>query len=82
MTRARDPETPDEWQEAVNAAEAMLELESAKLYGLITGGPAIDVARCEQIMQAGITRKVLPDKVAVRAFLDALIDELNGERDV
>lgn len=35
---SQDPQTPEEWQEAVNAAEFYTLVESARLYGLITNG--------------------------------------------
>ncbi len=34
----RDPQTHEEWQEAVDAAAFMVYLHSARLYGLIEGG--------------------------------------------
>ena len=40
------PETLDEWQAAVDAAEALLVLDSMKQYGLIEGGPDTDLDRC------------------------------------
>lgn len=51
---SRDPQTPKEWHEAVLAAEVMLLLDSAERYGLITG-PAVDVARCTEIIKRGRT---------------------------
>ena len=39
------PRTPSEWQAAVDAAEAGLALESARLNGLVLGGPRVDGAR-------------------------------------
>jgi hypothetical protein len=63
----RDPETPDEWQEAVNAAEFLTGLDSARQYGLITGGPRIDLQRCEEILRRGETLGYTP------ASLDTLI---------
>ncbi len=46
MTDLQSPKTPGEWQAAVDAACAFLRLESARLYGLVTGLPPVDVARC------------------------------------
>jgi hypothetical protein len=48
-----DPKTPDEWQLAVDAAEMLLLIDSARLYGLITGGPRAKVKRCEEILRIG-----------------------------
>lgn len=36
----RDPRTPEEWQNAADAADALLKNDSAKVYGLVTGGSA------------------------------------------
>jgi len=49
----KDPETPMEWQEAVNAAEFFLEIESCKLYGLLSGGTPVNFDRCEEILSRG-----------------------------
>lgn len=48
-----DPTTPAEWQEAIDAAEFFLTLESARLYGLLEGGPSVNVTRCEEILRRG-----------------------------
>jgi hypothetical protein len=55
-----DPSTREEWQEAVNAADFLLRLESARLYGLIEGGPVPDIERCEDIIQRGKVLGVVP----------------------
>jgi hypothetical protein len=68
---ARDPQTAAEWQEAVNGAEACLLIDSARQYGLITGGPVIDVTRCERILTAGRGRQILPSKSGVDAYIQA-----------
>lgn len=53
MTIHTDPQTPAEWQECVDFAHAFLLIESAREYGLITGGPVIDTARCETMLARG-----------------------------
>jgi hypothetical protein len=50
---ARDPETPREWQEAVDLADFHLQLDAARQYGLVTGGPDVDVERCEYLLKQG-----------------------------
>ncbi len=47
------PSTPEEGQLAVDAAEFLLLLESARLYGLVRGGPPVDVERCEELLARG-----------------------------
>ncbi|HWF03422.1 MAG TPA: hypothetical protein VHA06_07035 [Candidatus Angelobacter sp.] len=49
----KNPETSAEWQEAVDAAELMLLIQSAAMYGLIETDLQIDSARCEYILQTG-----------------------------
>lgn len=49
----KDPKTPSEWQEAVDAAKFFLELESCRAYGLISGGPEVNTIRCEKILKRG-----------------------------
>ncbi|MGH2556393.1 MAG: hypothetical protein ACRDHO_11825, partial [Actinomycetota bacterium] len=46
----RDPQTPEEWQEAVDAAVFCLGLHAAQFYGLVTG-PAVDIKRCERLIE-------------------------------
>jgi hypothetical protein len=69
----RDPKTRSEWQAAVDAAEACLQIESARLYGLIVGGPTIHVHRCEEILAAGRTRQIFPRATGVDAAVQGLI---------
>lgn len=49
----RNPKTSAEWQEAVDAAEFYLALDSAHQYGLVEGGPQINVARCVKLLEKG-----------------------------
>ncbi len=65
----RTPKTKDEWQEAVDAAHVLLILDSARQYGLVSGGPKPNASRCEQILQEGKKRGIRPREDAVdRAF--------------
>ena len=56
-----DPKTDAEWQEAVDLAEFYLRLDSARQYGLITGGPEVNVARCEALLATGKERGFRPN---------------------
>jgi hypothetical protein len=49
-----------EWQEAVNAADFHLRVDAAQKYGLITGGPTVDVARCEQLLADAVIQGIVP----------------------
>jgi hypothetical protein len=64
-----DPQTPAEWQDAVDAAHAALALESARMYGLVEGGPQVNVDRCVEIVDAGKERGVTPRDDAVERFI-------------
>jgi hypothetical protein len=61
----RDPVTPEEWQEAADAAEFLLLLDSCRMYGLITGGPKADIDRCVWILDQAKLRGVTPRKEGV-----------------
>lgn len=54
-----DPQTPEEWQAAVNASNAFLHLHSCILYGLMTG-PTINAERCEEILDRGLAMGIVP----------------------
>jgi len=73
--KPRIPKTREEWQEAVDAAHALLCLDSARLYGLITGGPTVNVDRCARILEAGKKLKVQPSPYAVERMVAALMQE-------
>lgn len=49
--RRQDLRTPGEWQEADDAAHALLTIDAARQYGLIEGGPDCDRERCADILQ-------------------------------
>jgi len=69
---AVDPVTPREWQDAVDAAHACLCLDSARTYGLVVGGPKVDVDRCLLILRQGRERGFTPAVDAVERFVAAL----------
>lgn len=52
MSAIKDPQTPQEWQAAVDSAELFLLIDSAKRYGLITG-PKVNADRCDEILSRG-----------------------------
>jgi hypothetical protein len=71
MKQARDPQTDAKWQEAVDLASALLHLHSARAYGLVTGGPAVNVERCEQILADGQRKGITPAPDHVESFVVA-----------
>ncbi len=67
----RDPQTTAEWQEAVDAAAFYIALDSARQYGLVTGGPMVNIERCEEIIKQGETWGTYPhplDQLIERYF--------------
>lgn len=63
----RDPDTPEEWQAAVDGARMCLLIDSAVLYGLVETGLGINVERCEEILErgAGLGHEPRPDEVLI-----------------
>jgi hypothetical protein len=59
QAKTRNPRSRAEWQEAVNAAEFCLMVDSCEQYGLITG-PKINAERCQEILERGKTLGILP----------------------
>lgn len=61
----REPRTDEEWKEAADIANVALLIDSARQYGLITGAPPVNVARCEEIIsrakRRGITLTAVED---------------------
>jgi hypothetical protein len=66
------PKTPEEWQFAVDAADALLHLDAARQYGLVTGGPKINVDRCEIILRGGRRRDIRPQEGNVERLIEEL----------
>jgi len=58
----REPKTRGEWQDAVDAAYVYSLIDSARKYGLVTGGPGVNVDRCEEILRRGKKRGVTPSR--------------------
>lgn len=65
----RDPTTPAEWQQAVDWSELFLRLDSARQYGLITGGPVVQVDRCVDLLARGKAQGIEPIAANVEAYL-------------
>jgi len=57
---ANDPETPDEWQSAADSADFLLLIDSARQYGLLEGGPEVNVVRCVAILERAADQGVFP----------------------
>jgi hypothetical protein len=61
MAEPQDPQTPADWQLAVDAAAFWLLVDDARLYGLVTiTGPTVDRDRCRDILARGACRGIRP----------------------
>lgn len=68
------PETDEEWQQAVDLAHGFLAINSARQYGFITGGPACNVSRCEEVLALGRDRGFKPQAGAIEQTVKILRD--------
>jgi hypothetical protein len=74
----RNPKTHAEWQDAVDAAAACRAIADCIMYGILAGGPKIDVARCDHILKNGLARGVRPSKPTVDLAVE-YIQAFNAE---
>lgn len=58
--KRRDPKTTREWQEAADAAHWALLVDSARQYGLVSGGPEFNIDRCRRIIEEAAKRGIKP----------------------
>lgn len=71
-----DPRTPEEWQNAVDAADALLKLDAARMYGLVRGGPEVDADRCwDLVHRAREEHGIEPSEDAIERFVAELVGE-------
>jgi hypothetical protein len=73
----RDPKTPEEWQEAVDVAAGVRAIADCKMYGLIEGGPEIDIARCDDILARGRRRGITPSRPVTELAVE-LVKQINA----
>jgi hypothetical protein len=65
-----DPVTDEEWRHAALLARGALLFQAARLYGLVRGGPGIDVPRAEVLVARASARGIeVDDHQAAVAFL-------------
>lgn len=75
----KDPKTDAEWQEAVNISAGLRMIADCQMYGLITG-PAINVERCDELLEGGAERGITPQHGRMDLAM-ALIHQINAEMD-
>lgn len=73
------PVTPSEWREGVNAASTMLAVAIAQRYGLMRGGPVVDVEACTVMLKRGKRLGYLPRTEALDGYIRTLAGHLNRE---
>ena len=64
-----EPRTAAEWRDVATLAEVLLRVDAARQYGLIVGGPTINVARCATLLKRAQRRGI----VVLASELDAAI---------
>lgn len=69
---SRMPRSRAEWINASNLAYTLLCIDSARQYGLIEGGPQVNVEQCELIVERAKMRGIKP------LFDHRLIEELTA----
>lgn len=62
----------EELQVAVDAAHGALSLDAARKYGLVTGGPDVDVEACEEMLERGRRAGITPAADAAARFATEL----------
>jgi hypothetical protein len=67
------PDTPEEWQTVVDAARGAIVFDAARQYGLVKGGPEVNVERCQRLLELGQLRGYTPACNAVERFVAALL---------
>jgi hypothetical protein len=60
----KNPTTPAEWQECVDLCTGLRMIADCTMYGLIEGGPKIDVRRCDDLLRRGKLRGYRPSRPA------------------
>lgn len=68
----KEPKTPQEWQDAADAAEVALALRDAHVYGMIAFDPKVDVERCTGTLEVARELGVQPKGDVIARFVDAV----------
>jgi hypothetical protein len=68
------PATDEEWQSLVDECEGAIALDAAQKYGLVTGGPEVNVERCLAYLKLGAKRGFHPRADAPQRYALALLD--------
>ena len=69
----REPQTAEEWQLVVDAAYALLALDSARQYGLVKGGPGVAIDRAVELLDRGKLLGYLPSADSIERLVAGLM---------
>lgn len=76
----KEPQTPQEWQVAVDAAQGILATAFIQALGLIEGGPKYNLARCIDVLERGRDMGIEPNETAIQDWIAETTNELDTER--
>lgn len=79
MNEFQEPETLEDWQEAADLATTCLALESTRQFGLIEGGPDINVERCEDLLAGAAALGIEPREDAIERCLSLIYADAEAE---
>lgn len=80
MPEHTDPVSREEWQDAADAAHGALTLEAARQYGLVTGGPGVNVGRCQEILRKARALGVTPAADAIERYVREHNEEVKARQ--
>ena len=75
-----EPKTRGEWQDAADGAHAFLALDACRKYGLITGGPAVNVDRCLAILERAKRKGITPRPDSIERLAAELLAPDEAQR--
>lgn len=60
-----DPQTLEEWQDVADWSEFFVSIDSCRQYGLITGGPLVNVDRSLELLERAKAQGITPRPDAI-----------------
>ena len=68
-----EPSTDAEWQLCVDACTGLRMIEDAKLYGLLEGGPEINMERIDYFLERAAEKGIQPSKPPAELAIEMLL---------
>ena len=75
-----EPQTPEQWQLAVDAAQGVLATAFIQALGFVEGGPEYNVARCVDVLERASDMGITPSEDAIREWIGETTNELDTDR--